>query len=121
MFKFLVVGLFVGLACSDYCDPSLCQGSSFKQHIACGNSGDFSPSCPPDRKLVSLSKDNIQMILKKHNTLRNKVAMGAQKGFPTASRMASMVNFYRKYFKTFPNTRKLNFRLGMTSWPASLL
>lgn len=73
---------------TDYCNPTLCPAGS--THIACRNSGVFSPSCPADRQLVNLLQSDIQLILNVHNTFRNKIASGAEPGFNKAARMATM-------------------------------
>ena len=82
------------LKVTDYCNPNLC--SAGRTHIACGNSGDFSLSCPADRQLVNFTQNDIQVILNAHNTLRNKIASGAQPGFNQAARMATMVKLKEK-------------------------
>jgi hypothetical protein len=91
MLKCFFIALFIGFvaAATDYCDSKLCPGGA--KHIACGNSGNFASSCPPDRQLVSLSKSDIQLFLKSHNKLRNKIASGQEAGFNPAVRMATMV------------------------------
>lgn len=72
----------------DYCDPKICPHGHI--HIACDSTWDFDESCPQDRKLVELRAEHIAMVLKEHNHLRNKIASGKEKGFKTASRMATM-------------------------------
>ncbi|CRL03995.1 CLUMA_CG017113, isoform A [Clunio marinus] len=72
---------------SDYC--KMCPKGL--RHVACGNLGRFSSSCPSDRKLVNLSPDNIKSILDNHNKWRNKIANGNEKGFKSAKRMATMM------------------------------
>lgn len=91
MFKLLLIAFFVGSVKTDniYCDPSLCPKGV--HHVACGNSGEFNSTCPPDRTLVPLSNANIQVIVQNHNSLRNKIANGEQAGFQPAIRMATMV------------------------------
>lgn len=87
------------VACeTDYCLTELCSGL---KHIACQNSGDFDPSCPPDRKILELSEEDRQLILNEHNQLRNKIASGQEIGFSTASMMSTMVSF-NLTFKIFP-------------------
>ena len=91
MFKLLVVACFLGLVSAEnYCDPKLCPAGV--KHIACGNSGNFSPSCPSDKRIAAISGAYQELIVDVHNTLRNKIANGDQSGFPSASRMATMVN-----------------------------
>lgn len=85
----------------DFCDPALCPTGA--KHIACGHSGEFDPSCPADRKLLHLSKQDIGLILRTHNFYRNKIANGDEAGFQPASRMATMVfvKILPKFSKTF--------------------
>lgn len=91
--SFLVVAVFVGVATSksDYCDPKLCPNGA--KHIGCGNSGHFSMSCPKQRQLENLTGSETELILKQHNTFRNKIANGTEVGFLPAIRMATMVSF----------------------------
>lgn len=96
-----ILGLFVisFLTCLvtaefDYCDQRLCpqQRSKEQKHIACENSGEFSESCPTDRKLVNLTDSDKDLILRMHNIYRNKIASGSERGFSPAVRMATMVS-----------------------------
>ncbi|CAO1398850.1 unnamed protein product [Diamesa serratosioi] len=73
----------------NYCASNLCSGNSW-EHIACGHSGLFASSCPLDRHLVKLTKDHKDTILHTHNYLRNKIAGGKQRGYCSASRMATL-------------------------------
>ena len=95
MFKFLVISIFLGCAAANnndrFCDPSLCRSGN--QHVACGHSGDFHESCPPDRHMVPLSATEIQLVLNTHNTVRNRIA-GGEEHLSPASRMATMVNYF---------------------------
>lgn len=102
MFKIFVLTLFIGSiqSATDYCSKELCGN---KKHIACGNSGNFYATCPADRKMVEIGDKEVQQILKVHNKLRNKIANGDQEGFSPASRMATMVSFY-KCLETFIST-----------------
>jgi hypothetical protein len=74
-----------------YCDPDICPNK--QQHVACGNSGVFFPTCPSDRGIVELTEEDIQLILDNHNMYRNKIANGDEQGFLPAVRMATMVGF----------------------------
>lgn len=136
----LVLLALVSLLCvvkaQNYCDSNLCHG---RQHIGCRNSGVrawmllnyadkhhrlptfvqlFYNSCPSDRHLVRLSKEQKQTILNTHNffrwlfdvqtrntanidfiiswACRNKIASGSIKGFCSASRMATMVRLLNR-------------------------
>lgn len=73
----------------DYCSNELCSG---KNHIACRNTGDFGPSCPPERSVVPMTADVVALLLKKHNTARMNIANGEVKGYSTANRMTEMVS-----------------------------
>lgn len=77
------------ITATNYCSSDLCP-TGYK-HIACGNSGSWSPKCPSNRKMVQLSDSNINDILDQHNHARNKVANGEVSGYSTASRMGTMV------------------------------
>lgn len=74
---------------TNYCNSNLCPAG--KKHIACGNSGTWSPACSSDRKMLQLSDSNINDILDQHNQKRNSIANGQVDGYPTADRMATMV------------------------------
>jgi hypothetical protein len=85
-----VISILIGLVTANkYCDPKLCSNN--QQHIACGNSGAFYPTCPANKELVEMSEANIQLILNNHNLYRNKIASGDETGFLPAARMATMV------------------------------
>ncbi|XP_070492977.1 venom allergen-1-like [Chironomus tepperi] len=88
--KFLQILLMSNFVASqtDYCSTSLCSGW---KHIACENSGDFDPFCPPDRKILDLYDEHKQLIVDEHNKLRNKIASGQEIGFNSASMMSTMV------------------------------
>lgn len=93
MFKLIVVSCFLGLVSAvNYCDPKLCPAGV--KHIACEHSGSFSPSCPSDKRIAAISEANQELIVDVHNTLRNRIANGDQSGFPSARRMATMVNYF---------------------------
>jgi len=87
----LIFALLIGAVCvvsgQNYCDRSLCNGNS---HVGCLHSGLFANSCPADRHLVRLSREQKQTILNTHNFLRNKIASGGIGGYCSASRMATM-------------------------------
>ena len=73
----------------DYCSNELC--SSGKNHIACQNTGNFGPGCPPERSVVPMTADVIALLLKKHNTARMNIANGEIEGYSMANRMIEMV------------------------------
>lgn len=75
--------------CANYCDQKLC--SKGKQHIGCKHNGKFASSCPADKKMVKISSYEIEQILELHNTLRNKIASGSEKGFKSATNMPMLV------------------------------
>lgn len=102
MLKFLLTIVLFGFvsSLSDYCDPNLCPKGS--KHIACKNYGNFVATCPADRKMVSLTVNDIKVIVAQHNKLRNRIASGAEVGFKSASRMATMVNLFYSSFTSEP-------------------
>lgn len=73
-----------------YCSKDLCP-SGYQPHIACGNTGEFSSSCPTDRQLINLTDANIKKILDEHNNYRNIVASGKQAGLKSAANMKTLV------------------------------
>uniref|UniRef100_D1FPS5 Venom allergen-1 n=1 Tax=Simulium nigrimanum TaxID=683695 RepID=D1FPS5_SIMNI len=70
----------------NYCGDELCQPEK-RPHIACQNNNDFVASCPRDRELVPMSTKRKNLLLMLHNRMRNKVALGKQKGYKQAKRM----------------------------------
>lgn len=72
----------------DYCSTDICRNG---KHIACGNNGNFGPSCPAERNIVPMTADVIALLLKKHNTARMNIATGKVGGYSTANRMIEMV------------------------------
>lgn len=90
--KFFVISILLGFVASDdkYCADGLCYPGN--PHIGCGHSGDFADTCPEDRHILKLSKDEIQAFLDHHNANRHKIANGEEPGFNPAIRMATMVN-----------------------------
>lgn len=74
----------------DPCDSSLCNAG--ETHVACGNSGNWSPSCAPDKKLIPIDEDLKSKILATHNKWRNTAAQGKSSSLPglTASKMATI-------------------------------
>jgi hypothetical protein len=88
-FPIVFIALFgCAVAASDYCAKDLCESG---KHIACENAGDFASTCPADKQILSIGKKQIQLILKEHNKLRNKIASGNQTGFHAATKMSTMV------------------------------
>lgn len=98
MRELLVSAIFIGLVAgkSKYCELDLCPNG--KKHIACGNLGAFLSNCPSDKRLVNLSKTEIQLIVDSHNLLRNKIASGKENRFSPAARMATMVKLQMNFF-----------------------
>uniref|UniRef100_F5GTY0 Venom allergen-1 n=1 Tax=Simulium guianense TaxID=445764 RepID=F5GTY0_SIMGU len=70
----------------NYCGDELCQPEK-RPHIACRNNNDFVSSCPRDRELVPMSTKRKNLLLMLHNRMRNKIALGKQKGYKQAKRM----------------------------------
>jgi len=94
--KIVFVAICVGSAVSiDFCDKKWCTfGINYLgEHIACGHSGTFSPSCPADRQLFEVTAEDIEVALDIHNFFRNKTAGGGANGLPTAKRMTTMVSY----------------------------
>lgn len=91
MLKFILATLLFGFVTSktNFCDPNLCPSGS--KHIACGNYGIFAKTCPADRTIVKFMLKDMKLIVALHNKLRNRIASGAEVGFKSASRMATMV------------------------------
>jgi hypothetical protein len=79
-----------------YCEKDLCP-SGYQPHIACGNTGEFSSSCPQDRRLINLTNENIKKILDEHNNYRNIVASGKQTGFKSAAKMKTLVREFANF------------------------
>jgi hypothetical protein len=73
-----------------YCEKDLCP-SGYQPHIACGHSGEFSSTCPTDRRLINLTNENIKKFLNEHNNYRNIVASGKQTGLKSAASMKTLV------------------------------
>lgn len=65
------------------------------KHIACENSGDFRDTCPRERRLVPMTKDLVNLILKLHNGYRNDIATGKVRGYEKANQMIEMVRTVR--------------------------
>jgi hypothetical protein len=74
----------------NYCEPSLCQTGA--KHIGCNHAGRFDAACPADSALIAFANAEIQQILDTHNTLRNRIAVGAEVGFKSASKMIMLVS-----------------------------
>lgn len=88
---------------SNYCDANICKfntrigrfiGTTYKQHIACGNSlvyqNVFGTSCY-QQKIIPMTADFINLILRKHNTLRADIANGRIPGYLSANQMSELV------------------------------
>lgn len=71
-----------------YCKPNLCR--SGVKHVACGHSGKFDINCPSDALILKLNTKEKNLFVNSHNSLRNKIAWGKHKGFPTASKMLTL-------------------------------
>jgi hypothetical protein len=84
-----LLALTVVSAQPEYCDKSLCPKGN---HIACGHIGAFSPSCPPDRRMVALRSADRNLILDVHNSQRNRIAGGGEFGFESAANMNEIVS-----------------------------
>lgn len=88
---------------SNYCEPTICKfnvrigrsiGTEYKQHIACGNSlayrNVFGSSCY-QQQIIPMTTEFMNLILRKHNTLRADTANGRIPGYLPASEMSELV------------------------------
>lgn len=81
----------------NYC--SLCQN-----HVACKynavNALSYGFSCSPDRIIVKMTNEQKEYILKLHNRMRNKLALGEIDGYSPAAKMPVFVNtiLYCEFF-----------------------
>lgn len=73
----------------NYC--SLCQN-----HIACKYNAvsalSFGSACSPDRVIVKMTNKQKEYILKLHNRMRNKLALGEIHGYSPAAKMPVFVS-----------------------------
>jgi hypothetical protein len=84
--KIIAILAILGAASAvDYC--KLCSN-----HVACGNNGQFSGSCPRDASIVPMSSSAISTLLNTHNANRNKIAGGGERGFNRAAQMMKLVS-----------------------------
>ena len=98
MKRILITILFGFIAAQNtlYCD--ICTN-----HIACRNNASFSVKCPSNAKMIELSKDEIEIILDVHNSLRNTIASG--KVFLTLFVITFRIQFYNWRIATwFPRS-----------------
>lgn len=69
-------------------------GTSYKQHIACGNSAAyqdvFGPSCYK-HQIIPMTTELKELILRKHNSLRALTANGRIPGYLPANQMSELV------------------------------
>nr|B9URJ1.1 RecName: Full=Antigen 5 like allergen Cul n 1; Short=Ag5 like allergen Cul n 1; AltName: Full=Allergen Culn1; AltName: Full=Antigen 5 family protein; AltName: Full=Cul n 12; Flags: Precursor [Culicoides nubeculosus]ACM40888.1 antigen 5-related salivary protein [Culicoides nubeculosus] len=78
---------------TNFCNKELCkrqngpQSFTYLKHIGCRHTGKNANTCPRDAKILPMSTKRKNLILKVHNRLRNKVALGKLPGFPKAARM----------------------------------
>lgn len=81
---------------TDYC--SLCQN-----HIACKynavNALSFGSSCSADRVIVKMTNEQKEYILKLHNRMRNKLALGEIQGYSPATKMPVFVSIQFFYWE----------------------
>ncbi|CRL03994.1 CLUMA_CG017112, isoform B [Clunio marinus] len=97
IFVLLVTGWIYLADAQNYCDSSLCSGSS---HIACRHSGLFSYTCPADRHLIRLSRDQKQTILNTHNFLRHDIGHFTQMAYDRATHVGCAFARYTDSYKT---------------------
>lgn len=76
-------------------------GIEYKKHIACGNSAAyqdiFGSSCYQQR-VIPMTPAFIELILRKHNTLRADTANGRIPGYLPANQMSEMVIEFFYFF-----------------------
>lgn len=88
---------------SDYCEPNMCRfnvrigasiGTEYKKHIACGSKlayrNVFGPSCY-QQQIIPMTAALMNLILRKHNTLRAATANGRIPGYLSANQMSELV------------------------------
>lgn len=66
--------------------------------------------------MVDLTQGDIDQILDLHNTLRNKIASGGEKGFKSASKMSVLVRFQYK----IKNIKKILIKEKIQKWDTEL-
>lgn len=74
---------------TDYCKSNLCPINY--PHIGCKNDGKFGPKCSKDTRVVEMTADIIDFILKKHNDARKAICDGNLGKFGPANRMIELV------------------------------
>lgn len=80
---------------NQYCAPSLCEffngtHTTIRPHIACKNSGNFSPACGSQPHLLKMSERRRNLILDLHNLARSRIASGQVEGYKPASHMPQL-------------------------------
>ncbi|XP_053684093.1 antigen 5 like allergen Cul n 1-like [Sabethes cyaneus] len=85
----VLVALLVESQATNYCDPDLCPQRG--PHVGCHASRGFSPNCGNKYEAIEMTNGRKQQILHQHNKLRSNIAQGEYRGFPTASRMATLL------------------------------
>lgn len=53
---------------------------------------DFSPDCPPNKKLIPFTTEYMDLAMELHNKYRNELALGRVSGYHKAARMATLVS-----------------------------
>lgn len=93
----VILGVISNVNAVDYCtlQDALCLN-----HVACGNNGQFAPNCPTDAVIIPMDPQAIQTFLDKHNTYRNKIAVG-ENGLTSASQMMKLVRKFKFKKKLF--------------------
>ncbi|EDV47463.2 uncharacterized protein Dere_GG17625 [Drosophila erecta] len=83
-----VLSLVLHSPAENFCRQDLCaKGTS---HIACNVNGSFGSSCPKDATAIKLSREDKNVLLKAHNSVRQKWASGAARTRRIACKMAKM-------------------------------
>ncbi|BFG04974.1 antigen 5 like allergen Cul n 1 [Drosophila madeirensis] len=81
--------LFSGGYGWDYCQEHWCSGPAL-EHVACNNNGSLGAQCKLEARLVPLSAELQEFIVRQVNLYRNRVASGTFRNFAAADRMASI-------------------------------
>ncbi|XP_001361834.3 antigen 5 like allergen Cul n 1 [Drosophila pseudoobscura] len=88
----LALVLFCLFSCGhgwDYCQEHWCSRPAL-QHVACNNNGSLGAKCKSGARLIPMSADMQQFIVRQVNLYRNQVASGAFRKWPPAERMATV-------------------------------
>lgn len=92
----LIVSLVITVILLCQCTESVNYCSLCQNHIACKYNAvsvlSFGSSCSPDRVIVKMTNEQREYILKLHNRMRNKLALGEIRGYSPAAKMPVFVS-----------------------------